>query len=78
MDMVMGEELELGPLPLTVQLEEAGQRVPWGLVMELAQEGPLLSPLGLGLIKVDGTEQMPENGAIAEDAVGEQVDSLPS
>ena len=60
----MGEELELEPPPLSVQLEEAGQQVLWGLALEPAQEGPPLSPLGLGLMDVDGTEQVPEDGAM--------------
>ena len=57
-------------LPLTIQLEEAGQRVPWGLVVEPAQEGPPLLPLGPGPMEVDGAEQAPEDGAMVEDAVG--------
>ena len=32
-DMAMGEELDLGPPPPTVQLEEAGQWIPWGPVV---------------------------------------------
>ena len=47
-DMAMGEELELGYLPRTVQLEEAEQQIPWGPVVEPAEEGLPLPPLGLG------------------------------
>ena len=32
-DVATGEELELGPPPRTVQLQEAGQRILWGLVV---------------------------------------------
>ena len=69
--MVTREELEMGPSPPSVQLEEARQRAPWGLAVEPAQEGPPLSPLGPGPMEVDGTKQAPEDGAIAEDAVEE-------
>ena len=78
LDVAMGEELELGPPPPNVQLEEAGRQVPWGPALEPAQEGPPLLPLGPGPMEVDGTEQAPEDGAAWEDAMGEQVDSLPS
>ena len=72
----MGEELELGPPPLTIQLEEAGWRVLWGPAVEPAQEGPPLSPLGPGPIEVDSAKQVPEDGGVAEDAMGEQAESL--
>ena len=39
LDVEMGEELELGPPPLTVQLEEVAWQIPWGPVVEPAQEG---------------------------------------
>ena len=65
-DVVMGEELEMGPPPPTIQLEEAGQWVPWGPAVELAKEGPPLSPLGLGPMEVDGAKQAPEDGAMVE------------
>ena len=32
----MGEDLKLGTPPPTIQLEEAGQWIPWGLALELA------------------------------------------
>ena len=60
----------MGPPPPSIQLEEAGQRVPWGPAVELAQEGPPLLPLGLGLMEVDGAEQVLEDGATVEDATG--------
>ena len=37
-----------------------------------------MSPLGPRPMEVNGTEQALEDGAMAEDAVGEQEDSLPS
>ena len=70
LDMVTGEELEMEPPPSTIQLEEAGWWVLWGPAVELAQEGPPLSPLGPGPMEVDGAEQVPEDGAAMEDASG--------
>ena len=35
-DLEMGEDLELGAPPPTIQLEEAGQWIPWGPVVEPA------------------------------------------
>ena len=55
-DVMMGEELEMGPPPPSVWLEEAGWRVPWGPVVEPAQEGPPLLPLGPGPMEVDGAK----------------------
>ena len=78
LDVAMGEELELGPAPLTIQLEEVGQQVAWWPAVELAQEGPPLSPLGPVPMEVDGAKQVPKDGAMAEDAAGEQVNSSPS
>ena len=75
-DVAMGEELEIGPLLPTIQLEEVGQQVPWGLVVELAKEGPPLLPLGPGPMEVIGAEQMPEDSAMAGDAKDEETDSL--
>ena len=74
-DLMMGEELELGPPPPRVQLEEAGQRVPWGPEVELAEEGSPLAPLGPGLMEVDSTEQAPEDGATVEEAADKETDS---
>ena len=42
--------------------------------MEPAQEGPPLSPLGPRPMEVDGTEQVPEDGAVLEDATEELAD----
>ena len=78
LDIEMEEELELGPPPPTIQLEEAGWWVPWGPAVEPAQEGPPLSPLGLGPKEVDGNKQALEDGAMAEDAMGDQTDSSSS
>ena len=72
----MGEELELGPLSPTVLLEEAGQQILWGPVVEPAKEGPPLLSLGPGPIEVDGAEQVPEDGAAAGEATDEETDSL--
>ena len=71
----MGEELEMGPPPPSVQLEEVGQQVPWGPAVELAEEGPPLSPLGPGPMEVDGAKQVPEDGAMAEEATDKETDS---
>ena len=67
----MGVELEMGLPPPSVQLEEAGRWVPWGAVVELAQEGPPLSPLGPGPMEVDGAQQVLEDGAAVDDATEE-------
>ena len=69
--MVTGEELEMGLPPPTVQLEEAGLWVLWGLAAEPAQEGLTLLPLGPRPMEVDGAKQVPEDGAMVEDTVGE-------
>ena len=74
-DMVMGEEFELGPPPPTIQLEEAGQQILWGSVVEPAKEGSPLLPPRLGLMEVDGAEQAPKDGAMAEEAVDKEADS---
>ena len=75
-DVEMGEELELGPPPSTVQLEEVGERVPWELALEPAEEGLPWSPLGPGRMEVDGAKQAPEDGAMAEEATDEETNSL--
>ena len=75
-DVVMGEELELGPPPPTIQLEEAGQWVPWGPVVEPAKEGPPLSPLGLGPMEVNSAEKVQEDGAAVGEAADQETDSL--
>ena len=41
----MWEELELGILAPNIQLEEMGRQVLWGPELQLALEGPPLSPL---------------------------------
>ena len=74
-DVVMGEELEMRPPPPSVQLKEVGQRVPWGPVVAPAKEGPPLSPLGLGPMEVNGAKQVPEDGAMAEEAADKETDS---
>ena len=71
LDVEIGEELEMGPTPPSVQLEKAGRWVPWGLAIELAEEGPPLSPLGPGQLEVDSAKQAPEDGAAVEDATEE-------
>ena len=68
LDLKMGEELELGILPLGVQMEDVGQWVWWGLEPELAQEGPPLSALGEEPIEVEGSaEQVQEDGITVKD-----------
>ena len=74
-DVVMGEDLELGPLLPTIQLKEAGWQISWGPAVEPAEEGLPLSPLGLGLMKVNGTKQVPGDVAMAEEATDEETDS---
>ena len=64
--MATGEELEMGPLPPTIQLEEAGWWIPWGLAVEPVEEGSPLLPLGPGPMEVNGTRQVPEDGAVPE------------
>ena len=44
-DLASSEVLELGILPKDVQMEEIGERVMWGLVIQPAPEGPPLVPL---------------------------------
>ena len=70
-DVVMGEDLELGYPSPRVQLEEAGWQIPWMPVVEPAEEGSPLAPLGPGPMEVDSTEQVPGDGAM----VGEATDS---
>ena len=72
----MGEELELGPPPPRIQLEEAGWWIPWGPLVEPAEEGSPLPPLGPGPVEVDGAKQVPEDGAMVGEAVDEETDSL--
>ena len=72
-----GGDLGLGRPPPTVQLEEVGQQIPWMLAAEPAEEGSPLAPLGPGPMEVDGTEQVPGDGATAGEAVdSEETDSL--
>ena len=72
----MGKELELGPPPPRVQLEEAGQRILWGPAVEPAEEGLPLAPLGLGPMEVDNAEQAPKDGATVGEPVDKETDSL--
>ena len=44
--------------------------------MEPAEEGPPLSPLGPWPMEVDGAKQELEDGAMVEEAVDEETDSL--
>ena len=44
-DLASGKALELGVLPDNVQMEEVGERVMWGLVIEPALKGLPLAPL---------------------------------
>ena len=63
----MGEEPELAPPPLNIQLEEVGRWVLWGLELEPAPEGTPLLPLWVELMEVDGTKQAQEDGATVKD-----------
>ena len=73
-DLMIEEELELGHPHPRVQLEEAGEQIPWGLAVKPAEEGPPLLPLGLGPMQVDGAEQVPEDGAMVEEAADKETD----
>ena len=70
-----GEDLGLGHPPPWVQLKKAGRRVPWGLVVEPAEEGSPLAPLGLGPMEVDDAEQAPENSTMVGEAADEVTDT---
>ena len=74
-DLTMGEELELGPPPPRVQLEEAGQRIPWVPAEDLAEEGSPLPPLGPGPMEVDSAEQALGDSATAGEAADEETNS---
>ena len=75
-DVAMGADLELGCPPPRVQLEEVGWWITWMLVVEPAEEGSPLAPLGPGPMEVDSTEQALEGGAPVGEAVDEETDSL--
>ena len=72
----MEEDLELGCPPPRVQLEEVGWQIPWMPVVEPAEEGSPLVPLGPGPMEVDGTKQVPEDGATVGEATHKETDSL--
>ena len=74
-DLMTGEELELGCPPPRFQLEEVGEWIPWGLVVEPAEEGLPLAPPGAGPMEVDGTEQALKDGAVVGEATDEETDS---
>ena len=74
-DMMMGKELELGPPPPRVQLEEVGRWIPLGPVEEPAKEGSPLPPLGAGPMEVDGAKQAPEDGAVVGEAMDKETGS---
>ena len=74
-DLTTGEELELGPPPPRVQLEEVGPWIPWGPVEEPTKEGSPLPPLGPGPMEVDGGEQVPEDSASVGEAADKETDS---
>ena len=44
-DLESSKALELGIPPEDIQMEEVGERVMWGLAIELVPEGPPLAPL---------------------------------
>ena len=74
-DMATGEELELGPPPPRVQLEEVGWWIPWVLAEEPAEEGSPLLPLGPGPIEVDGAKQAPGDSAAVGKAADKETNS---
>ena len=74
--METGEELELGPPPLNIKLEEAGQQVLWGPVIEPVEEGSSLAPLGPRPMEVDGTEQALGDVTAAGEATDKETNSL--
>ena len=74
-DLMMGEELELGPPPHRVQLEDVRRPIPWGLVVEPAKEGSALVPLGPWPMEVDGAEQAPEDNAMVGEAADKETNS---
>ena len=58
----------LGWPPPGIRLWEVGRRLPWMMVQEPAREGSPLPPLELGPMEVDGAEQVPGDGGVAEEA----------
>ena len=63
--------LELGILPVDIQMEEVGERVMWGAALELALEGPPLAPLMEVLIEESGITLMQEDDATVDDEAAE-------
>ena len=76
-DMAMGEELELGPPPPTVQLEEAGWQIPvgagGGAGLRKARPCRLL---GWGQWRWMALGRQPEDGAMVGEATDKETDSL--
>ena len=74
-DLTTGEELELGPTPPRVQLEEVCWEIPWGLAVEPAEEGSPLVPFGPGPMEVDGIEQALEDVSVVGEAADKETNS---
>ena len=66
-DLESGDLLELGVPPEDIQMEEVGERVVWGLAIELAPEGLALAPFPEVPNKESGTVPVQEDGATADD-----------
>ena len=63
--------LELGIPPKDVQIEEVGEWVTWGPVLEPASEGPPLAPLSEAPIEESGAVLAQEDDATADDEATE-------
>ena len=63
--------MELDVLPKNIQIEEVGERVMWGLAIELAPEGPPLVPLTEAPNEEIGTAPVQEGGTTVDDNVVE-------
>ena len=62
-------------LPQLSSLKRLGSRFCGGQAVEPVEEGPPLSPLGPGLMEVDGTKQAPKDGAMVGEAADKETDS---
>ena len=72
-DLASSKALELGVPPEDVQMEEVGEWVTWGPVIEPAPEGPPLAPLGEAPSEETGTTVKQEGGAMVDDDAVEET-----